>query len=565
MLLRLVNLCALLACLQALDADAQSITDGADDLFQQEQQWLDDRILPALPPVVVDTEYEGNTFDPAPPPSRTDAPAGPWLVALEGLQPPLGLARIDDPAMRAFLDFYATEGLRRATGWRARAGRYRAWLEAELERRGAPRELLWVVAIESAFDPTAVSRAGAAGLWQLMPRTARALGLRVDAVVDERFDPERSTEAAIDYLLSLHERFRSWPVALAAYNAGQGHARSELRTYAVTDFWEMDDYGALYGDARRYALRVVTFALIDQDPARFGLDGLIPDDPITWDTVTVAGGVRLSLLAQAAETDLDTLRALNPALRRLTTPSDVDAYSLRIPAGQRTAFIENFDRLERAHGARHVEVRLRFGETVEDVAARHEISARLLRALNGLERHDPSPYGESLILPEQYASRARAGDRGTVTVITPPTRFAYANRVRVFYAVNRQDRFEAIARHFGVDRFQLAAWNDLDPRAALPEDVVLQLWVDPSRDWTDTVLWTDDEVTALALGSPEWEAWEAARTASPTRQRTHTIRTGDTLIGIAERYGVRVSDLLRWNGLDDAGRIYAGQELRVTR
>ena len=565
MLLRLVIPSVLLVWLWANGASAQTITPDVDDLFQREAEWLEERTVPPLPGIIVDTEYEDLGLDAFERPPSPPATAGPWQVPIDGLTPPLGLARIDDPAMRGFLDFYATEGLRRASGWRARAGRYRAWLEAELVARGAPPELVWVVAIESAFDPTAVSRAGAAGMWQLMPRTARALGLRVDATVDERFDPERSTDAAIDYLLSLHDRFRSWPVALAAYNAGQGHARSELRAYAVTDFWEMDDYGALYGDARRYALRVITFALIDQDPSRFGLDGVIADAPILWDTVTVAGGVRLSLIAQAAETDLDEIQALNPSLLRLTTPGDDEAYEVRIPVGKRDAFIENYDRLARAHGARHVEVTLRFGETVEDVAGRHGISARLLRAINGLERRDPSPYGATILVPARYAERDAGSERTPTTVITPATRFAYADRLHVFYVVNRQDRFEEVAAHFGVDRFQLAAWNDLDPRAALPEDVILQLWVDPARDWSDTVLWTASEVTALALGSPEWEAWEAARAAAPARQRTHTIRTGDTLIGIAERYGVRVSDLLRWNGLDDAGRIYAGQELRVSR
>lgn len=564
MTLRLV-LFGLFAAALATEASAQTITDDPADLFRSELDWLEHRLSAPADTVRIDTEYEG--LEPAEPTARAPSgAAGPWVVDVAGIAPPFGLDRVDDPALRAFFDFYAGEGLRRATGWLARSGRYRALLEAELDAMGAPRELLWVVAIESAFEPDALSRAGAAGLWQLMPRTARALGLRVDSEVDERLDPVRSTRVAVTYLLEQHTRFRSWPIALAAYNAGQGHARSEVRRYAVTDFWEMDAYGALYDQARRYALRAITMAVIDQVPERFGADGVVRDEPVVWDEVEVDGGVRLTLFAEAAGCELDELRALNPHLVALRTPRDAERWTVRIPAGSYDRFVERYDRLARYHGADHREVTLRFGETVEDVAGRFGMSARLLRALNGLEPLDPSPYGATLMVPTRFDEQASAPPGDTPTVIVPATRFAFADRERVFYAVNRQDRLAEIAAHFGVDVFHLAAWNDLDPDAALPEDLVLQVWVSPDRALSDTIVRREAEVTALALGSPEWAEWEEARESETrSRRRTYTIQRGDTLLGIADRFGVRVSDLMRWNGLDDAGQIYAGQELRVSR
>ncbi len=478
---------------------------------------------------------------------------------------PFGIDNLDDPDLRYFLEFYTTEGRRRMSNWLARSGRYRERIEAELREAGAPPELVWVAAVESDFDPTVRSHAGALGMWQFMSQTGRARGLRIDAEVDQRLDFAASARAAGEYLVELRERFGSWPLALAAYNAGHGHVRRELREANATDFTELDDYGALYTDARRYALRVITIAIVDRNRAALGYDTVVPDDPRLFDEVEVPGGTRLSLLGEALDMSATELREWNNALVGNRTPTDRDAWILRIPPGSRDSFVAEFDRMRRRYGDAHELVALRFGETVEDVADRVGIPARVLRSINGLESTAASPYGAEIIVPTRNRDPDPSGEAAERVVVVPATRFAPSDRQRVFYRVNPGDELGGIARHFGVAFYDVAAWNDLDPDATLLSGLVLQLWIAEDFDGSDTRL-VEGRVRPIALGSAEWVAMqEEAEAERQARRRTYTVRSGDTVGGIAARYDVRVADIVRWNDLDDDATILVGQELVVGR
>lgn len=479
---------------------------------------------------------------------------------------PFGITTVDDPALLHFLEFYATEGRRRMSNWLARSGRYREHLAPLIEESGMPSELFWVIAIESGFDPTAVSDAGAEGLWQFMSDTGRSYGLRIDRTVDERRDPFASTRAAMEYFERLHERFGSWPLALAAYNAGHGHVRSQLREGNLTDFWELESYGAVYTNARRYALRAITVAIIDRNRDAMGYEEVMPDPLWTFDEVEVPGGVRLSLLGEAIDRSAEELAVENPSLVGLRTPGDVDTWTLRLPAGTHDTFVSNYDRLSRRYGEEHTEVVLRFGETVEALAEQYDIPPRVLRSINGLAYDAPSPYGTVIMVPARAEREEPEAPETLPIVLVPQTRFAFADRERVFYQTQPGDTVERIATHFGVDVHHLAAWNDLDASGGLVSELTLQVFVDPTRDWSDTLLLREDQVQALALNSPEWVAWqEAEEAASARRRRYYTVRRGDTVMEIAARFGVRSRDIIRWNELGDEAMIVIGQRLVVGR
>lgn len=575
---------SLLAVLGSVPLGAQPLEptpDPGDDAWlEAELDFLRDRI-PAAPGVDPFASIDGY----APPAlpcldgcTPLEAMPTPVTVGQRAWDPgqvtslPFGLTSIDHPELLEFLDFYATEGRRRATSWFAAAGRWRPMIERLADEVGAPRDLIWIAAIESGFDNNAGSHAGAVGMWQFMERTATSRGLRIDRWVDERRDPEIATRAALEYLQDRYNTFGNWLIGFAAYNAGSGHARGELREAGATDFWAFDDYSCLYSDARRYALRATTLAIIDRNRAAFGLDAVQPEDPIAWDAVEVRGGVRLSLLAEAAGTSVAELRALNPALRQNQTPPDDGGWTIRIPAGSFARFVAAYDDLADEYGEEHELIALRFGETLEAFGARVGLPERVVRAVNDLGPTERPSAGTELIVPlegRRGTSRAEATAERPL-VLLPTTRFAYADRTRVFYTVLTGDTVSAIADNFAVSVFDLCAWNDLDPRATLWSGMVLQVWIARDFDLSTSVVLDESAVDAFVVNSAEYTAWLASRGAgtsstSRTRQRTYTVRSGDTINGIARRLGVRASDLLRWNDLDDNGLIVVGQQLVVGR
>lgn len=478
---------------------------------------------------------------------------------------PFELQRLDDPNLLYFLEFYSTEGRSRMTSWLSAGGRFREHIEPILAAEGAPRELMWVVAVESGFDPFAESNASAVGLWQFRPRTGRSFGLRIDGTLDERRCPTRSTEAAARYYSELHEMFGSWMLAFAGYNAGHGHVRGELRDANATDFWEMDESQTLYANARRYAMRILTIAIFDQNRAAFGFDTLIDSDPWRFDTVDVPGNVRLSLLGEALGMSADELREFNPELSGLRTPNDADLWPLRIPEGSREEFVSSYDRLRSRYGEEHELIRLRFGETVEDLGERFDIPGRVLRSINGIDYGAASPYLTEIMVPVRGRDEVEPGAPPEF-VLVPEPRFEFENRRQIFYESRIGDDLGTIAVHFDVPVEHLAAWNDLDDRGVLVSGLTVQVFVDPNRDLSDTIFWDASDVRAVHLNSPEHVALlQVQEEEAETRRRSYTVRSGDTVMAIAARFGVRTRDIVRWNDLGDSAMIIVGQELVVGR
>ena len=212
-----------------------------------------------------------------------------------------------------------------------RSGRYRPMILAKLEAAHLPSQLGWLPMVESWFKVRAFSRAGAMGLWQFIASTGLRYGMTRDGWIDERMDPEKSTDAAIAYLTDLHGLFGDWPKALAAYNCGearvlrlQGRSRDQYQ-----DFWDL--YEQLPLETRRYVPRFVAALQIIQNPAQYGMtlpEPLAPPENVA--TVTASRSVSLSGLEQALGLAKDTLGDLNPELRSGGTPGR--AYDLRIPA-----------------------------------------------------------------------------------------------------------------------------------------------------------------------------------------------------------------------------------------
>jgi len=256
--------------------------------------------------------------------------------------PPAGVPLDVNPRVERWLEAFRTTRRLEFEGLLERRGIYSDMIRAKLRERGMPEELVYIPMIESGLSPMAVSRVSAVGLWQFMSPTATQYGLRVDEYVDERRDPERATDAALDYLQWLHHRFGgSWYLAAAAYNAGPGRLERILNRHAdgrwgdENLYWEVLEY--LPRETREYVPKMIAVTLLANaaDALGFDMSGV---QPYRYDTVFVPGSTPLRSVAQALDVDDATLRELNPHLTRGVTPPG-EIYGVRIPVGGSAAVV----------------------------------------------------------------------------------------------------------------------------------------------------------------------------------------------------------------------------------
>lgn len=295
-----------------------------------------------------------------------------------------------------------------------RAEPYMHFILEQIEEREMPSELILVPMVESAFQAEADSPGRAAGLWQFIPSTGRHLGLRQDSWYDGRRDIYDSTQAALDYLSQLYERFdRDWLVALAAYNAGQGtvsHAIRQNRKMGLpVDYWHLD----LPGETRHYVPKILALKAILEAPEEQGVElPFIPDEP-KLELVELDHQLELSVAAELAGMELDDLHALNPGFNRQTTPPD-GPHRLLFPRDRAADFTEALasrpgqSQLRTSGSKAHHIVQP--GDTLSGLAKRHGVSVRELARWNDLRMESILRPGQSLILETDTLARTRSGD-----------------------------------------------------------------------------------------------------------------------------------------------------------
>ncbi|MBI5514249.1 MAG: transglycosylase SLT domain-containing protein [Deltaproteobacteria bacterium] len=467
--------------------------------------------------------------------------------------------RVSPRLLRELAELRAEGRARRVVSvWIRHGGRYEQRIMAALEREGMPVELLWVAAAESDFDPRAVSHAGAVGLWQLMPDAARTYGLRVDDWLDERRDVDRSTEAAARYLRDLYQRFGTWELALSAYNMGYNGLLRSIRKYGTTDPDALSSLeGALPWETQQYAPRILAVALVARNLPRFGIDPS-PDPEVAWDDVEVTGSIALADLVREARVRAADLTALNPALLRARTPPGASAeapFRLHVPPASANAVRAALPRLQ-AQALRPYT--LRYGEALDEVAARWGLRPRALRAQSGLADNAIARPGDTLLVPPRDPSPLPGGALPVVPV--DPSTVAPPGHRRVFVRVADSDPLEVPARALGVPRDTLARWNGLDPRARVQQGLWLQVFLrgDPPEG---VRVYQESEVEALPRDS---EAFADRSAASEGLARLRvTVAAGDTLASVAARHGLTAARLARINNRSPRAALVVGETLVV--
>lgn len=346
-----------------------------------------------------------------------------------------------------------------------RASLYLHYIVEEVENRGMPMEIALLPLVESALNPVAVSSQSAAGLWQIMPATAKHYGVTRNWWYDGRLDLRESTAFALDYLEALHAQFdNDWFLALAAYNSGKGRvsrARADnARKGKPTDYWSLK----LPRETRHYVPRLIALSAIITYPDTFGVDlPVVPNKP-AFEIAATGGQIEMLRAADLAGLELHDLRALNPGqLRWATAPEQ--AQELLLPVGLGDNFEQGVASLGPEDRVTWQHYRIRRGDSLIRIAKQFDTEVGLLREVNNI-RGNLIRAGDTMMIPEgsAWASSLALADRG-------------AGRLERGYRVRKGDSLYGIAVRFDVTIDDIIAWNSLDPGAYLQPGQRLTLYV----------------------------------------------------------------------------------------
>jgi membrane-bound lytic murein transglycosylase D len=340
-----------------------------------------------------------------------------------------------------FLNFFQTPRGRAIveTGLR-RAGRYREMISRVLGEEGMPQDLIYLAQAESAFQPLALSRAGARGIWQFVAWRGNEYGLRHTWWVDERQDPEKATRAAARHLRDLYAKYGDWYLAMAAYNCGPGNVQKGIERTGYADFWELYKRNVLPRETKNYVPIIVALTLIAKDAAHYGIQAE-PEAPVATDIVKPGRAIDLRLVAETIDVDVETLRSLNPSLLRLATPDD-PAFELHLPAGTAEKFSAEIADIPSDKWVSWRRHRVEAGETLNSIGKKYHVTPVAIASANNLDRGEALSPGEKLIIP----------------AVQPQSEI---KRRLVSYRVRRGDTLLGIADRYSVNPEDVRKWNRL--------------------------------------------------------------------------------------------------------
>jgi membrane-bound lytic murein transglycosylase D len=447
-----------------------------------------------------------------------------------------------------FIRYFQTGGRERFELYLSRSGKYVGMMQEILARYGLPEDLVYVALIESGFSPKAYSVAKAAGPWQFISATGRRYGLRIDWWADERRDAEKSTHAAASYLRDLYGMFESWPLATAAYNAGEGKIQRAVTRYKSDDFSELIRHGYLKQETKDYVPKMLAALTIAKDPEKYGFGDVAYEAPLDLRTVSVPGGTDLATAARLLDVPVETICEWNPELRRFCTPPNRERYDLRLSVEAARLAEERMEEIRTQAKITFLQHNVRKGESLQGLANRYKTTVPVLKELNGLKR-DSLGRTARLVIPVTglMESEAVPGTELSPDQLTMAhMRVVEGNRrARIrggkrpgpggVVIVRKGDTLARIAKRHRVRMNGLATANGLKTTSKLKAGARLVL----------------PEPTAGAKRN--------------VRKRTarYKVHKGDTLSQIARVYGVTVDRIADRNRLKKAQLLDVGRVLVI--
>ncbi len=409
----------------------------------------------------------------------------------------------------------------------------------ELEKKNLPTELALLPIVESAYQAFAYSHGRASGMWQIIPSTGRFLGLKQNWWYDGRRDIIESTRAAIHYLDTLAIQFDGdWELALAAYNAGPGKIRSALRynrkRKRQTDFWSLTK---IRNETRAYVPKLFALKELFSHPHRYGLDLIPMRDEVSYEVVELDGQIDLALAADLAGISVNQLYQLNPAFNRWATAPD-GPHRLLLPRGKAEQFRQGVAQVppnKRINWVRH---KIKNGETLSHISRKYGTSVALIREVNNI-RGTQIRAGKHLMVPTATKSlRSYTLSQNSRIERIQNTNRSGTKRVHI---VRPGQSLWSISRSYGVSTQALAKWNGIAP-------------IDTLRVGQKLVVWTRGKLSHAASISQ-------TRPSNTMHALRYTVRKGDSLYLIADRFNIRVADIKRWNRVGKY--LQPGQKLKL--
>lgn len=470
--------------------------------------------------------------------------------------------------VRSYIDRYTQQGRAQVAAMLGLGIYYTPIFEQALEEEGLPLELKYLPVVESALNPNAVSRHGATGLWQFMLATGKGLGMEVNSLVDERRDPYVSSKKAAQYLKDLYSSYKDWSLAIAAYNCGPGTVNKAIRRAGdgPQDFWSV--YSYLPSETRGYVPAFIAANYVMNYYPEHGINPVLPTKPLVTDTVSVADRVHFNQISAVLNIPVDELRLLNPQFRADLIPgSDEKPYMLILPSQQVHAYIVSEDQILAYEAEKYAR-----RETAEpgDMPAE--------TALLAAEMVQPAPEEDTTV------SAADTQPAEEPVAATPRPRRQQGAPQATTHKVAPGETLASIASMYGVNPADIKQWNGLrrnsvrvgqQLRVAAPGTAVASRPAEPARQNTAVAASDNKKPTASQSDRRRNRNNDTADNSSSKKKKSkrdrkkqqaqpteHSIKSGENLTVIANRYGVSVDELKKANGMKD-DNLRAGNSIKI--
>ncbi|MFA7361412.1 MAG: LysM peptidoglycan-binding domain-containing protein [Candidatus Kapaibacterium sp.] len=459
---------------------------------------------------------------------------------------------VNNSAVEEYIDFFSKtdRGKSFIDKTTYRSGKYFPLMRKILRYHNTPEEMIYLSVQESGLNPTIVSKAGAVGLWQFMPATGRAYGLYQDGYRDDRRDFEKSTDAAARHLKDLYRSFGDWYLAWAAYNAGPGRVNSAINKSGSKDYWTLRSY--LPGETKNYVPSILALSFIYRDPENYGFKDLEHGKPISFDRINFDESITLDKIAEYSKTDIETIRELNSELTSDNVPDYDVPYQLRIPHDTYNTFLSNFKKSPDYNSS----------QTEPEFAGNEQSSY----------------YSSEISIVTYDVVNYNPGDQLNLGSITDKTRLIY------LYKGNEGLKF--VADSFKVRESDIRRWNYLSYPVNPKPNQTLSIYLTKQQYNTLYKIETEPESGSIENnntvnnngsvnygkkiytnnnGNSEQKenvSEKKEKKATSEKLQTYTVKEGEYLGEIAEKYGVKVSDIREWNNLE-GDKILVGQKLKI--
>ena len=446
-------------------------------------------------------------------------------------------------------------------GWLARSTTYMPIMEAELAANGLPHDLVYLPMIESGYNPLACSRSMAVGLWQFMQATGTQYDLEVNTFVDERRDVEKSTKAAVAFLADLYKEFGDWHLAVAAYNAGPGKIRNGLLKYNVDNFWELaskDDYLTL--ETKRYVPKLIAALIIAKQPERFGFTNIAYHPVPRFDKVRVGPGMSFDAIALISESSPTAIKKLNHELRLDKTPPNVDSYTVKIPETKAAIAKKNLSRLHTVVNTGFKSHKIGKGDTLASICEQYGINRTTLLKVNNL-RSVKLAYGQNLRIPYNTLSYQLLPE-GSVASRTVNRQDLVVPQVKSGETISK------IATQYNVPINMIASWNKLNGAYTIHAGQQLTLFTDQKKSLsskeTKSLAIVENDTKTLLKAERRKVLVTEATSSNSAPYALYSVRDGDTLWTISQKFSASTDDIRKWNNLKD-NLIHPGIVLKLKK